>query len=159
MNNSTLTDREKLFCELYAVGDAPFVGNAARSYAEAFQSKSRLNRKEADKLLEREDIREYLDSLENRSYEEARYMKKYLTANLMSILDECATAQFTDRRGTKLSTAPLRSVAVNAAKALADLYPVKEAQVNKLSLEGAGEGGITFNVIMPETTKPESNNN
>ena len=67
-------------------------------------------------------------------------------------------AQYTDRRGTKLSPAPLRSVAVSATKALMEMYPVKEAQVNKLNIEGAGEGGITFNVIVPEQVKQDPNN-
>jgi hypothetical protein len=45
----------------------------------------------------------------------------------------------------------MRSVAVNASKALMDMYPIKEAQVSKVNIEGGGEGGITFNVIVPET--------
>ena len=60
---------------------------------------------------------------------------------------------YMDRRGTRLSPAPLRSVAVGASKALMDLYPVKEAQKHELSIGGAGEGGITFNVIVPEQAK------
>ena len=84
-------------------------------------------------------------------------MKKFLTENLVHIIEETSTAEYRDRRGTRLSPAPLRSVAVSATKALMEMYPVKEAQVSKLNIEGGGEGGITFNVIVPEQSKPESN--
>lgn len=89
-------------------------------------------------------------------YEEAKYMKVFLRENLTSIVEECAGTEYRDRKGTLLSPAALRSVAVNASKALMELYPVKEAQVSKINIDGAGEGGITFNVIMPEQPKQES---
>lgn len=43
-------------------------------------------------------------------------------------------------------------------KLLADMYPVKEAQVSELNINGSDGSGITFNVIVPENKadKPEA---
>ena len=157
MKNTKLTDEEKLFCDLYALGDAPFAGNPVKCYTEAFHNTSTSNRVriKAMALLQREDIKEYLNSLEEMSFEEQRYMKKFVSQNLMSIVEECSTAEYRDRKGKALSPAPLRSVAVQASKALMDLHGVKKNQVTKVSVEGAGEGGITFNVIMPQSSSQE----
>lgn len=151
-----LTENEILFCELYANGSAPFAGNVARCYSEVFHCDSKQAKHLAKQLIAREDIQNYLKELENSTYDEAKYMKKFLTENLIHIIEETSVAQYHDRRGTKLSPAPLRSVAVSATKALMEMYPVKEAQVNKLNIEGAGEGGITFNVIVPEQNNQDS---
>lgn len=153
--DSKLTEKEILFCELYANGSAPFAGNAAKCYSEVFHCDSKQAKHLAKQIIAREDIQAYLNELEGLTYEEAKYMKKFLTENLIHIIEETSTAQYHDRRGTMLSPAPLRSVAVSATKALMEMYPVKEAQVNKLNIEGAGEGGITFNVIVPEQTNQE----
>lgn len=154
--NNKLTEQEVLFCELFAHGEAPFGGNAAKCYQEVFNDTTQSVKRHATRLLARPDIQEYLKSLDELTYEEAKYMKVFLRENLMSIIEECSVAEYRDRRGTLLSPAALRSVAVNASKALMDLYPVKEAHTSKLSIEGAGEGGITFNVIMPEQTKSDN---
>lgn len=151
MENKELTEQEVLFCELFINGTAPYAGNAVKCYSEVFKEDNPRTRHKAKKLLSREDIKAYIAELEEMSIEEAGNMKRYLTQNLMKILDETSTAQFRDRRGTLLSTAPLRSVAVSAAKALMDMYRVKEAQT--INLEGGNSengGGITFNVIVPE---------
>lgn len=154
--DSKLTENEILFCELYVNGCAPYAGNAAKCYSEVFKCDSKKTKHLAKQLLIREDIQAYLKELEDMTYEETKYMKKFLTENLIHIIEETSTAEYRDRRGTKLSPAPLRSVAVSASKALMEMYPVKEAQVNKLNIEGGGEGGITFNVIVPEQSKPET---
>lgn len=155
MENTKLTDEEKLFCDLYALGDAPFAGNPVRCYKEAFHNTSTRVRIKAMALLNREDIKEYLESLEEMSFEEQRYMKKFVSQNLMNIVEECSSSEYRDKKGRLLSPAPLRSVAVQASKALMDLHGVKEAQVTKVSVDGAGEGGITFNVIMPQASNQE----
>ena len=154
-NNIKLTDQEILFCDLFAHGEAPFGGNAAKCYQEVFNDNTKRAKSHATRMLARPEIQEYLKSLDELSYEEAKYMKTFLRENLLSIIQECSTSEYRDRKGTLLSPAALRSVAVNAMKALMDLYPVKEAQVNKLSIDGGGEGGITFNVIMPDQSKTE----
>lgn len=149
MKNNQLTDNEKLFCELYATGDAPFTGNAARCYLEIYPDTPQHKARTLSlQLLVREDIKEYLAELGELTMEENKAMKNFLSANLKSIVEECSSSSYKDKKGLQLSPAPLRSVAVSAAKALMELHPVKEATVNKLSIDG-GDSGITFNVIMP----------
>lgn len=154
--SNQLTEQELLFCELFANGEAPFGGNASRCYQEVFNDKTRLAKSRATKLLARPEIQEYLKSLDELPYEEAKYMKVFLRENLTSIVQECTGAEYRDRKGTLLSPAALRSVAVNASKALMDLCGVKETQVSKINIEGSGEGGIIFNVIMPDQTQSET---
>lgn len=155
-NINQLTEQEKLFCDLFANGEIPFGGNAARCYQEVFNDKTHLAKNRAVRLLARPEIQAYLKSLDELPYEEAKYMKTFLRENLTSIITECAQCEYRDRKGTLLSPAALRSVAVNASKALMELYPVKEAQVNKINIDGGnGEGGITFNVIMPQQSEPD----
>lgn len=155
-NNTPLTEQEQLFCNLFANGEAPFGGNAARCYSEVFNDKTKLAKSRATRMLARPEIQEFLKSLDELPYEEAKYMKIFLRENLMSIIAECSRGEYRDRKGTLLSPAALRSVAVQASKAVMDLYPVKEAQVSKINIDSAGEGGITFNVIMPDQPKQES---
>lgn len=153
-----LTEQEVLFCQLYVNGVQPFLGNLVESYREAFgiNHDDKLIRQKAKELINKEDVRNYIKELSDMSSEEAVALKQFLTENLINIIKETSTDVYRDRRGTLLSPAPLRSVAVNAAKALMDMYPIKEAQVNKLNIEGSGEGGITFNVIVPEQKPTES---
>lgn len=75
MEQNKLTDAEKLFCELYALGEAPFAGNPVKCYTEAFPNHSSRLRPRAMNLLNREDIKEYLNQLEEMSFEEQRYIK------------------------------------------------------------------------------------
>jgi hypothetical protein len=77
-------------------------------------------------------------------------LKLQLTETLKAVMEETATAKFEDRFGVSLSPAPLRAVAVNAAKALMELYPVKHVHETRLRIEGAG-GNVIFNVVVPET--------
>ena len=158
-NNDTnieLTEQEKAFCELYVNGCDPYCGNASKCYEEVFQMSSNTSKGKARKLLGQKHIQEYLDEINSLGYNENDFLKKRLTEILLHIIDETSSAEFHDRRGTKLSPAPLRSVAVQATKALMEMYPIKEAQVNKLNIEGSGEGGVIFNVIVPEPKKKEN---
>lgn len=156
MENQQLNEKEKLFCELFMNGTAPYAGNAIKCYSEVFKDSGINANHRAKALLRKPVVKTYIKELEEQDAEQAVSMKRYLTQNLMRIIDETSSAQFYDRRGTSLSPAPLRSVAVSAAKALMDMYPVKEAQVNKLNIEGDGaEGGVTINVIVPDMTPKE----
>lgn len=156
MENQQLNEKEKLFCELFMNGTAPYAGNALKCYSEVFKDDGINANHRAKTLLCKPAVKAYIKEMEEMDAEEAASMKRYLTQNLMRIIDETSTAQFYDRRGTSLSPAPLRSVAVSAAKALMDMYPVKEAQVNRLNIEGDGaEGGVTINVIVPDMTPKE----
>lgn len=151
MNNKQLTEQDKLFCELFVNGIAPYAGNAAKCYSEVFKDDGLNVNHRAKQFMKQSHIKRYIKELEGDCDEVAVCIKRYLTQNLMKILDETSNAQFYDRKGQALSPAPLRSVAVNAAKALMDMYPVKEAQVSKLNFEGAnGDVGVTFNVIVPD---------
>lgn len=156
MENQQLNEKEKLFCELFMNGTAPYAGNALKCYSEVFKDDGINANHRAKTLLRKPAIKAYIKEMEEMDAEEAASMKRYITQNLMRIIDETSTAQFYDRRGTSLSPAPLRSVAVSATKALMDMYPVKEAQVNRLNIEGDGaEGGVTINVIVPDMTPKE----
>ena len=104
----------------------------------------------------REDVKSFLEELRSIANYETTDLKSRLTEKLLSIIEETSTAQFKDRRGTLLSTAPLRSVAVQAAKALMEIHPIKVAQESKLELKGNGDAGIVFNVIVPEQNKAET---
>lgn len=154
MGKYNLTQQELDFCELYVNGSPKFVGDAGKCYKEAFATKHRY-RQAGRELLLRDDIQDYLGRLQTMVDKENRNMKLYLTANLKSLIAETTTAQYYDRNGTRLSVAPLRSVAVGAMKLLADMYPVKEAQVNELNINGTDGAAITFNVVVPEA-KPEN---
>ena len=148
---TTLSQQEKDFCELYVFGCDPYTGNARKCYEELFEESSRTSLKCARELMSREDVSEYLTQLRTIANYNNADLKARLTEKLLHIIDETSTATYTDRRGTELSPAPLRSVAVQAAKALMELHPVKVAQESKLELTGGeGNAGITFNVIVPE---------
>lgn len=148
-----ISKEERIFCELFVNGCAPYAGNAAKCYRDAFHKpEDALLNHEAKMKLKEPHIVEYLTELEAQSAEEAKDMKRFITANLKHIIEETSSANYTDRRGTPLSPAALRSVAVSASKALMEMYPVKEAQVNKFDINGGGEAGITFNVIVPDQT-------
>lgn len=150
MKETTLTNEEQLFCELFVNGAAPYTGNALKCYQEVFHSSDIKDSLKAKKLLARQEIKDCMEKLEEFNAQEAVHMRKYLAADLKAIIEETSTAVYKDRRGTELSPAPLRSVAVSAIKALMDLYPVKAVQESKLSIEGGGENGVIFNVIVPE---------
>lgn len=145
-----LTKQEITFCELFVNGTAGYAGNARKCYQQVFGDTSNLAKHHAKALLKRPDIQDYVRLLEEEATEEAKDIKRYLTENLKSIIDEMSTGTYEDRFGTNLSPAPMRSVAVQAAKALMDMYPVKEAQ--KVDLKASEAGGITFNVVVPDPT-------
>ena len=149
MEANTLTDQEILFCELYVTGDIPFTGNAVKCYQEVFNDYSNKARYQALKLLNRDDIKKHIEELGKLSEEDSKSIKNFLTANLKHIIEECSSANFVDRRGVPLSPAAMRSVAVSASKTLMEMYPVKEAQTTKVSIDNKGESGVTFNVIIP----------
>ncbi len=147
-----LTEQEKNFCLLFMCGAAPYGGNPEKCYQGAFNDKTNYALSKAKALLKKQHIQDFIATLEEESKEEAKDIKRYLTRTYMRIIDECSEGEYFDRNGNAMSPAAMRSVAVNASKALADLYPVKEAQVSKLNI-GGGEGesapSVTFNVIVP----------
>ena len=149
MGRCNLDENDELFCQLLVNGGAPYGGDPQKCYQEVYHNQGKLSAIKAQELLKRDEIRDYIEQLESENAKETSQVKKFLSENLKSIIRETTTAEYTDRKGRKLSVAPLRSVAVSASKALMELYPVREAQVNKLNIEGNGEGGVVFNVIVP----------
>ena len=79
---------------------------------------------------------------------ETMAVKLQVTETLKAIMDRTATSDYTDRFGVPLSPAPLRAVSVNAAKALMDIFPIRQGE-NRLRIEGSG-GNVIFNVIVPQ---------
>ena len=139
-NELGLTKAESLFCDLYINGGREFAGQHCKCYREAFQdSGSGVSLKSIKKLSEQQQT----DT-------EAIAVKLQVTETLKAVMEETSTAKYKDKWGMDLSPAPLRAVAVNAAKALMDLYPIKHAQEAKLKIEGGGDNGIIFNVIVPQ---------
>lgn len=168
MKDSKLSALEEKFCLVYACGPSPYNGNAKLTYDLVFKGKTGklFNPTEenlvvqdvdhtlrAQELMLRDDIRDRIDEIQSKSLVNAATLRPRLTETLLKIADECSTATFEDKFGTKLSPAALRSVAVNAISKLTDMYGIKEDIAHKVMLEGADGEGITFNVIMPEKNK------
>lgn len=167
MDNSTLTDLEEKFCLVYACGPFPYNGNAKKTYELVYKgvtgklSDPLVNNSIQDvdaslaarKLMIRDDIRDRIDQIQSQSLVNATTLRPRLTEALLKIVDECSTMICTDKFGTPLSPAALRSVAVNAASKLTDMYGIKEDIAHKVMLEGADGEGITFNLIMPDSSK------
>ena len=159
-----ITTKEKRFCDYYIKGSAPYAGDAAYCYLMIFSPEiSTPNDNQlteasiaALELLRKKEIQEYLEELTASDKEDNEALKRYVTESLKAILREASCATYRDRRGTELSPAPLRSVAVQAAKALMELHPIKAAQSHNLNINGEGEGGITFNVIVPNQQNKDS---
>lgn len=163
-NLTGLTDQEQKFCMIYTNGPAPYNGNATRCYQLVFNDSVDPPKGveevevalKAHNFIEREDVSAFIDKLNALSIINATTLRPRLTQTLLKIMDECATAQFEDKWGTKLSPAALRAVAVNAAAKLTEMYGIKEDIAHKISLESAGGEGITFNLIAPQPApKPE----
>ena len=147
----SLNKQEIDFCELFIFGCDPYAGNARKCYEDILYDSSHTSLRKAKQLMARDDVQEYINQLRAIANYETADLKARLTEKLLHIIDETSTAKYTDRRGTELSPAPLRSVAVQASKALMEMYPVKVAQESKVELKGNGDSGIVFNVIVPQS--------
>lgn len=154
-----LTKQESLFCDLYVNGGSGFAGQHCNCYREVFGEDVINVSIKSRRLLGRAYISDRIKKLIDQQHNEteAIAVKLQVTETLRAIMEETATAKYKDKYDQYLSPAPLRAVSVNAAKALMDLYPIKYAQETKLKIEGAGEGGVVFNVIVPQN--PTENEN
>lgn len=151
-NELGLTKAESLFCDLYINGGREFAGQHCKCYREAFQDSGSGVSLKSRRLLGKPHISERIKKLseQQQTDTEAIAVKLQVTETLKAVMEETSTAKYKDKWGMDLSPAPLRAVAVNAAKALMDLYPIKHAQEAKLKIEGGGDNGIIFNVIVPQ---------
>lgn len=158
MEQKPITDQEKKFCRLYVFGGAQFAGRRAICYREVFGDGDGNISYLALNLIKRTAVSEYIKQLmdiEQRELETIA-VKLQVSETLKAVMEETSTALFTDKFGVDLSPASLRAVAVNAAKALMDIYPVKNADNSKKS-ENSG-GNIIFNVIVPDGSKLKKQN-
>ena len=159
-NDQLLTDDEANFCLLYVNAPAPLAGNAAECYAKVFGfaddvvSKAKASF-EAKRLMEKELVKERIAELEKVNLYDNATLKQRITTTMLKIMDECADSVFKDRFGTKLSPAASRSVAVSAAKMVADINGIKEDSIQKIQIGSEGGEGITFNLIVPDKKKED----
>lgn len=171
MNNSNLTNLEEKFCLVYACGPSPYNGNAKKTYDLVFKGQTgqlydpdeKARRKKIEdevdtailvrELMLRDDIRDRIGQIRSENVVNAASLRPRLTETLLKIADECSTLMVEDRFGNPLSPAALRSVAVNAITKLTDMYGIKEDIAHKVMLEGADGDGITFNLVMPQSSK------
>ncbi|MGL5690404.1 MAG: terminase small subunit [Bacteroidales bacterium] len=144
------------FCELYCFGGKDYIGNPQKCYMKAFDVSNKLTaRTSAQNLLTKPYITEKIDELLESTSEERRAMKMRITETLFSIMDETSEGTYIDRFGTVVSPAPLRSVAINAARTLADIHGLKAAQESKLTVGGDTGTGVVFNLIAPTPKNEE----
>lgn len=163
MEKTKLSDKEQKFCLIYTNGPAPYNGNEVRCWQLVFNGSTTLPRGEeeveialdASKFIQRDDVKEYIDSINALSIVNASTLRPRITQTLLKIMDECSTAQYEDRWGIKIQPAAMRAVAVNAASKLTDMYGIKEDIAHKIQIEGSDGDGITFNLIAPQPTKKD----
>ena len=154
-----LTVQEEEFCQLFVNGGKGFAGQREKCFNEVFGEGYRKNvslcsRKFLAKPVVTARVKELAEALQSES--ESVAIKLQLTETLKAIMQETATANFSDRFDVPLSPAPLRAVAVNAARALMEMYPVKHVHESKLRIEGS-DGNVIFNVVVPVTPTKDEN--
>lgn len=148
---ATLTPEQEQFCQLYVCGGLNFAGQLAKCYKEVFGEDYKDVNIDARRLVREPSIMARIKDLSAAMINETESIaiKMQITETLRSIMEETANNNYVDRFGNRLSPAPLRAVAVNAAKALMELYPIKHVHETKFRIEGA-DNGVVFNVIVPQ---------
>lgn len=146
-----LTTAQEQFCQLYVCGGVKYAGQLVKCFKEVFGEDYKDTILQARQLVREPAIMARIKELaaDMTNETESIALKLQITETLRTILEETASSSYSDRFGNLLSPAPLRAVAVNAAKALMELYPVKHAQETKLRIEGS-DGNVIFNVVVPQ---------
>lgn len=146
-----LTADQEQFCQLYVCGGLNFAGQLSKCYKEVFGEDYRDVNIDARRLVREPLVMARIKELSTVMMNETESIaiKMQISETLRSVMEETATNNYTDRFGNKLSPAPLRAVAVNAAKALMELYPIKHVHETKFRIEGT-DNGVVFNVIVPQ---------
>ena len=161
-NAMILTDDEANFCLLYVDAPAPLAGNATECYIKVFGCKDKedtISRAKAShaarKLLEKEAVKQRIAELEKVNIYDTATLKQRITTTMLKIMDECSdeTKVYKNRFREILSPAPFRSVAISAAKLVAEVNGVKEDAVQKIQIGSENGEGITFNLIMPKKSE------
>ena len=153
-----LSAEEKNFCLLFVNAPAPYTGNAEKCFRAIFENPSvsistddRVNYSvSANSLMQKPEIREYIQELQELNVVNAATLRPRLTQTLLKIADECSSARFDDKYGNPISPAAMRSVSVSAIKELNDMYGIKEDIAHTVKLEGNDGAGVVFNVIVPD---------
>lgn len=151
-----LTEDELRFCDLYVNGGLEFAGRPLKCYKEIYGEKSSKNpASSANYILSKPQVVVLIkEMMTSEQFEmETMAVKLQVCETLKAVMDETASSKYEDRFGVPISPAPLRAVAVNAAKALMDIYPIKHTQESKLRIEGS-DGNVIFNVVVPQATTP-----
>lgn len=155
--HNILTEEEENFCLLFVDGCDPYRGNASYCYHKTLGKKladdDPLLEYKAKKLMARQEIKDFINQLQEEVYDHKVAVKARIENKLMKIMDECSEGEYYNRYGIRLSPAPLRSVALKAAKELGDLNGLHKLAKITEEEDGADSGasaGITFNVIVPD---------
>ena len=141
INNTTenkelkqLSEEELQFCELYVNGGLEFAGRPKKCYVEVFGERHNKNpNAAANYLMNKPHVLAHIKSLlsSERFEMETMAVKLQVTETLKAVMDETATADFTDRFGV----------------------PLSHKEESRLRIEG-GDGNVIFNVIVP-TNPPQ----
>lgn len=140
---------DRKFADLYVWGDKSQQGDMKQCYADAFGITLSDVGQKARKLLARPHIAEYIDK-QMVDYEMLlRGEKLKNLQTLTKIRDEMSEAEYVNRWGEINGVAACRTVAIKATETINNMLGFdkpKEVNVN----HGAGGGGITFNLVVPE---------
>ena len=137
MSGTTLTEKMKRFCREYVSNG----GNGTQAYLAAYDSDSEISASvESSRLLTRDDIREYIDSLnrpmEDIAADELTEIKRIIWERIRACIesgDDAAIARYTDqlnRLGGRYAnininkndnTVNLGNIDLNALRTLSDL--------------------------------------
>lgn len=147
----TLTPQQEHFCQLYVCGGLQYAGQLIKCYQQVFGIEDEHFRAKALRLTRQPAVMARIRELgaDLMSETESIALKMQISETLKAVMRETAQGTYNDRFGNPLSPAPLRAVAVNAAKALMELYPIKHDSETKLKIESS-QNGIIFNVIVPQ---------
>ncbi len=157
-----VTPQEEEFCQLFCNGSRPYVGNATKCYQAVFGVSPRANEAiQANLLLASPRVSARVSELMTKRVEDATFLKMRVVTTLTGIMDEMSTDSVTDRFGVRLSSAPMRAVAVNAAREIGSILgwhkgepesKVKNTEEKKKeSIHIESGSNVTFNVIVPKT--------
>lgn len=156
MTEYKLTEQEIDFCNLFIYGGFGVAGDMNVCYREAFGLESKRDaRIIASNPNVKERIKELIEEFKTNEENQAFAMQIQITDTLQKVMKETSTDIYRTSKGHAISPAPLRAVAVNSAKSLADIYIKKPSQSHDVNLSAGGEGGLKLNIIVPQSVVPD----
>ena len=166
-NKVILTQSEANFCLLYVHGTAPYSGNASKCYIAVYGSPENCPKELADamvfdkasRLLDKPEVRERIEELRKHDQFQTAVLKQRINSPMLAIMEECSEQRvYKNRFKEVLMPAPMRAVAIQAAKVLQDINGLKEDSISKLQITNGQGEGITFNLIVPNKEDKEEGN-